>query len=154
MAPAATPAAASKDDLCTMDEVRVFKDEGENEEEEFREELHEDLFDEDEAGPSKGDPGGKADRPVDPAVAAYGAFRPPFPLGGYPGGLGYSPYLPPPPAHLGPALRAPLGYPGLPPQYSPYPPPYGMDQLAAWHQMSLYHQVAYLICNIMSCLFL
>ena len=50
MAPAAAPAAASKDDLCTMDEVRVFKDEGENEEEEFREELHEDLFDEDEAG--------------------------------------------------------------------------------------------------------
>ena len=44
------------DDLGTMDEIRVFKDEGEFDEEDAAESLHADLFEEEDGG--RGYPGG------------------------------------------------------------------------------------------------
>ena len=125
----------------TMDEVRVFKDEGDIEEEEAAENLHADLFeDEDE-------PGAKTKSSTDPASTAFknplagGYPLPPNPYlaGGYPRPYLLDPLAPPPAhmAHMASALRPPPLYPPMHPQYSPYG---GLDQLAAWHQMSLYGQ--------------
>jgi len=122
------------DDLGTMDEVRVFKDEGDIDEEDAAESLHADLFEEEGSeGPKEGGAGEKPE-------SGPSAFKNPISVG-YP--LPSNPYLPggyplhplAPPAHLG-ALRPPPLYPPLPHQYNPYG---GLDQLAAWHhQMSLY----------------
>ena len=125
------------DDLGTMDEIRVFKDEGEFDEEEGAESLHADLFEEESSeGSKEGRGGGKADSGPsafkNPISVGYPLPSNPYLAGGYPHPLHP---LGPPPAHLG-ALRPPPLYPPLPPQYSPYG---GLDQLAAWHhQMSLY----------------
>jgi len=129
------------DDLGTMDEIRVFKDEGEFDEEDAAESLHADLFEE------EGSEGPKEGRGVAKSADNPSAFKNPVSMG-YPHPLASNPYLAggyphslhplgPPPAHLGgPLLRPPPLYPPLPPQYSHYT---GLDQLAAWHhQMSLY----------------
>jgi len=130
------------DDLGTVDEVRVFKDEGEFEEEDASESLHADLFEE-EAGLSGESKSRSTKQPSDAASfknpLSAGYALPPNPYG-FP-----RPYLldhlGPPPAHMGhsfaaaaSALRPPPLYPPMP-QYNPYG---GLDQLAAWHQMSLY----------------
>jgi len=129
------------DDLGTTDEVRVFKDEGDFEEEDASENLHADLFEEEagfgtEPGSSKGE---KAEG--DPVAAfknplAMGYPHPYLP-GGYPRPYLLDP-LGPPPAHMGhslaaaaSALRPPSLYPPMP-QYNPYG---GLDQLAAWHHL-------------------
>ena len=143
MAPAAENGSKEGgDDLGTMDEVRVFKDEGDIEEEEAAENLHADLFSDDESE----EPGSKTKSSTDPASSSSFknplAYLPPNPyLPGYP----RPPYLldplgPPPAhmAHMASALRPPPLYPPMHPQYPPYGP--GLDQLAAWHQMSLYGQ--------------
>ena len=131
------------DDLGTTDEVRVFKDEGDFEEEDACENLHADLFEEEagfgtEPGSSKVQ-GGKAE--VDPAAAfknplAMG-YPHPYLAGGYPRPYLLDP-LGPPPAHMShplaaaaSALRPPSLYPPMP-QYNPYG---GLDQLAAWHHL-------------------
>ena len=59
MAPASnkTKETEGGDDLGTMDEIRVFKDEGDIEEEGASESLHADLFEE-EGGLGGSDPGG------------------------------------------------------------------------------------------------
>ena len=108
MAPAQNGPASKKDlggdDLGTMDEVRVFKDEGEIEEEDASESLHADLL-EDEAGLDRV-PGSSKTRDgksvTDPASAyknplAIG-YPNPYLAGGYP-----RPYLL---AHMGHPLAA------------------------------------------------
>ena len=140
MAPAQNGPASKKDlggdDLGTMDEVRVFKDEGEIEEEDASESLHADLL-EDEAGLDRV-PGSSKTRDgksvTDPASAyknplAIG-YPNPYLAGGYP-----RPYLL---DHMGHPLAAAASSLRPPPLYSPMPQysPYGgLDQLAAWHQM-------------------
>ena len=123
------------DDLGTMDEVRVFKDEGDIDEEDAAESLHADLFEEEGSeGPKEGRAGEKPESGPsafkNPISVGYPLPSNPYLTGGYP----LHP-LAAPPAHLG-AIRPPPLYPPLPHQYNPYG---GLDQLAAWHhQMSLY----------------
>ena len=149
MAPASnkTKETEGGDDLGTMDEIRVFKDEGDIDEEDAAESLHADLFEEEDGGSKEGR-GGKTDGGSSafktPVSLGYSLPSNPYLPGGYPHPHPLHP-LGPPPAHLGApfaaaaaasALRPPPLYPPLPPQYNPYG---GLDQLAAWHhQMSLY----------------
>ena len=72
------------DDLGTMDEIRVFKDEGEFEEEDAAESLHADLFEEEG---NEGSKEGRGESKSDPS-----AFKNPLSVG-YPG-LPSNPYLP------------------------------------------------------------
>jgi len=148
----------TRDDLSTMDEVKIFKDEGCDENEEIvTEDLHADLLEE------KSSLINESEESLRKSLVEYSKFSDPF-------GMGYlmNPYsafpirapfpsfsapkrlVSPPPAHAGsnPYERhnisastskfPPTGplHP-LHPQLSPYGSLGGMDQLAAW-QASLY----------------
>ena len=73
------------DDLGTTDEVRVFKDEGDFEEEDASENLHADLFDEEPGFGSE--PGSSKSRGEKAAADPAAAFKNPLAMG-YP-----NPYL-------------------------------------------------------------
>ena len=136
------------DDLGTTDEVRVFKDEGDFEEEDASENLHADLFEEEVGFGSE--PGSSKSRGEKAGADPAAAFTNPLAMGyantyltgGYPRPYLLDP-LGPPPAHMGHSLAAAASGLRPPPLYPPMPGynPYGgLDQLAAWHQMSLYGQ--------------
>jgi len=161
------------DDLGTMDEVKVFKDEGEDENEQnASESLQAELLEEKsslitESEQFQGKHGDLRRPEAGPALSVPG-FPNPFGMGylvnpyaAYAngaaqlsrGGSPLSPFLSdhlgsPPPAHMGSlpydksglaaAAFRPSLYP-LPHQYGPYGS-LGMEQLAAWHQASMYQQ--------------
>lgn len=137
----------SRDDLSTMDEVKVFKDEGEEEnEQDASESLHADLLEEKSSLISESEQFSRRQ-----PLAEFPRFSNPFgmagylvnPYGAYGNRSHFPPFPPerlisPPPAHMG-SHHPPSPYHPLPPQYSPYGS-LGLDpQLAAW-QMSMYQQ--------------
>ena len=160
------------DDFSTMDEVKVFKDEGEDEnEQDASESLQADLLDEKSNLITESE---HFQRKHDARslLSVPPSFPNPFGMGylvnpyaAYANGpshlgRGVSPLHPfttenlvaPPPAHMGSlaydksglpvsAFRPSL-YPSLPHQYGAYGS-LGMDQLAAWHQLSMYQQRAH-----------
>jgi len=160
------------DDFSTRDEVKVFKDEGEDENEQnASESLHADLFEEKSNLITESE---RFQRKSDARtlLSVPPSFPNPFgmgylvnPYGSYANGAAHlsrgvsplPPYTPenlaaPPPAHMGSlpydksglaasAFRPPL-YPSLPHQYGAYGS-LGMEQLAAWHQLSMYQQRAH-----------
>jgi len=151
------------DDLGTMDEVKVFKDEGEDENEQnASESLQAELLEEKSSLLAESEQFlskiGDLRRP-DASIPVPGVTNP-FGMGylfnpyaAYAngaaqlsrGGSPLSPFLDhlgsPPPAHMGP-LRAGSLYP-LPHQYAGAYSSLGMEQLAAWHQASMYQHRAH-----------
>jgi len=146
----------NRDDLSTMDEVRVFKDEGEDEnDQDASESLHADLLEE------KSSLINESERLLRRPLAEYSKFTNPFGMGYLmnPYGSAYSNIRPPfahipgsdrlltpPPAHMSssqyerPNVPSPLFPPSpyhpIHPQLSPYGA-VGLDQFAAW-QASMY----------------
>jgi len=146
-----------RDDLSTMDEVKVFKEEGDEENEEnATESLHADLFEEKSSLINESEQF-LSKRPLpagfpnpysvgyfgNPYAAAYGIPRGPFPP------FSADHLFSPPPAHMG---SLPYERPSLPPASIPAPPyqhalppqlshygTLGLEQLAAW-QASVYQQ--------------
>jgi len=155
----ATGGQGGGDELGPGDEIKVFKDEGEDEREQgASESLQAELLEEKSSLITESEQFGK-----------HGDLRrpeagPPFSVPGFPGpfGMGYlvnpyaayangamgrggsplSPFLPdplgsPPPAHMGslPYDKATMAAALRPPLYPGYPyPSLGMEQLAAWHR--------------------
>jgi len=145
-----------RDDLGTRDEVKVFKDEGEEENEEnATESLHADLLEEKSSLIHESEHAKKSlpEFPRFPNPYSMGYFGSPY--GAYGSSSGPFPHfaterlISPPPAHRG---SLPYERPNLPsssfhsspyhhplhPHLSPYSP-LGLDQLAAW-QFSMYQQ--------------
>ena len=146
------PGGGGRDDFSTMDEVKVFKDEGEDENEpDASESLHADLLEEKSSLINESE-----HLPRRPLVE-YPKFSNPFgmgylvnPYGAY--ASNRSPFPPfvsdrlisPPPAHMGslPYERPPFPpspyHPAMHPQFSPYGS-LGLEHLGAW-QASMYQQ--------------
>jgi len=155
------------DDLSTMDEVRVFKDEGEDREnQDASENLQAELLEEKSSLISENELFlSKHKFDTRPSLSApYYGFPNPYAIGfmvnpyaayhdrGSPLIPGLSPRTPlipdhplttPPPAHMGSLhydkFRSTLYPPITHPQYGPHAS-LGMEHLAAWHQMSMYQQ--------------
>jgi len=141
---------SSPDEFCSSDEVKVFKDEGEDEQEQnASESLQAELLEEKSSLITESEQGKAELRRADltnPFVgfnpfgmgylvnpyAAYANQQAQLGRGGSPlsGFLG-DPLGSPPPAHMG-SLGG-LARPSLYPLPGQYPYPLGMDQLAAWH---------------------
>ena len=97
MAPVENKAKEGGDDLGTMDEIRVFKDEGDIDEEDAAESLHADLFDDEDGGPKEGRAGKTDGGPSafkNPVSLGYTLPSNPYLAGGYPHPL--HPLGPPP----------------------------------------------------------